>query len=68
MKLLIFIIMFLLIGAFFIISENKLAMKDKEARGKFADLYISWANRIFENSRNMVGYIVKMDWLPGEES
>ncbi len=68
MKLITFIVMFLLIGAFFIISENKLALRDSENREKFADLYVSWTNRIFDNSKTMGGYVVKLDWLPEKSS
>jgi len=68
MKLLFLVIMFLLIGSFFIISENNLALKDEEARKEFGKLYSSWFNQIFENSKNLVGYVVKLDWLPNNTS
>ena len=60
--------MFLLIGAFFIISENNLALRDSENRTKFAELYTSWADKIFDNSRNLAGYVVKLDWMPEKEN
>ena len=67
MKILVFLIIFLLVGAFFIISENHLALKNAENRKKFQDLYIVWVNKIFDNSKTTAGYVVKLDWLPGEE-
>lgn len=64
MKLLIFVMMFFLIAAFFIISENRLALKDKEARKDFSNHYYSWLNKTFENTKSMTGYVAKLDWLP----
>ena len=67
MKIVSFMLMFLLIGAFFIISENNLALKDEENREEFIELYTSWTNSIFENSKNLVGNVVKLDWLPEQQ-
>jgi len=60
--------MFLLIGAFFIISQNNLALKETGNLNKFISLYSSWFGRILDNSSNAVGYVIKMDWLPGQNS
>ena len=68
MKFYMIIIMFLLIGAFFIISENNLAMKNEDSRVEFGNLYLSWVNQIIDNSKVLTGYIVKLDWLPENES
>ena len=64
MKIIIFVLMFLLIGALFIISENNLALKDADSRVRLKNIYISWVNKIFDNSKDLVGYVVKLDWLP----
>ena len=63
-KVFLFIIMFLLIGAFFIVSSHKLALANSSARVEFGNLYLNWAGQLFDNSRGLVGYVVKMDWLP----
>jgi hypothetical protein len=68
MKLAIFVIFFFLIGAFFIISENKLALKDEEARKEFSSLYLDWFSRLFENSKFLAGYVIELDWLPQNRS
>ena len=67
MKLISFILMFLLIGAFFIITENHLALKDVENRVKFGAMYMTWFDKIFDNSSNLAGYVVRLDWLPEKE-
>ena len=66
MKIYLIIIMFILIGALFIVGENNLALRYPENRAKFSQLYISWIGQTFENTGNLVGYVVKLDWLPKE--
>lgn len=65
MKLLMFLIMFLLIGAFFIISQKNIALAKSGNFKKFTTLYFGWFEKIFENGGNIVGHVVKLDWLPG---
>lgn len=60
--------MFFLVGAFFIISENNLKLSDSGNFSKFAGLYSLWLSHIFDNSRNLAGYVIKMSWLPNESS
>lgn len=64
MKFLLFLMIFFLIGAFFIISENKMALIKTENRQEFGKLYYSWIGSLFDNSKNLVGYVIKMNWLP----
>jgi len=66
MKILMFAIFFLMIGALFIISENNLALKDSGNFPKFLGSYYSWISQLFDNSKSLAGYVVKMDWLPDE--
>ena len=66
MKIYIFIVMLLLIGAFFIISQNNLALKETGNLNKFISLYSAWIEIILDNSSGAVGYVVKMDWLPNQ--
>jgi hypothetical protein len=68
MKVIMFVIFFLLIGAFFIISENNLKMSQEGSFVRFVGLYFSWASQIFDNSVSLAGYVVKMSWLPDENN
>ena len=68
MKTFIFIIMFLLIGAFFIISNENIKMNTKENVFHFLGLYASWFDQLLGNSKTATGYLVKMEWLPGSGS
>lgn len=64
MKIIMLIIIFLMIGALFIISENNINLREKSARNDFKVLYLSWFNQLFGNTKNIIGYVVKFDWLP----
>jgi len=64
MKFAIFIVMFLLIGAFFIISNGNLHLANSEQRGQFMAGYYDWFVKIFGNTKTVTGYVVNLDWLP----
>lgn len=56
--------MFLLIGAFFIISEGNIYLGNSEERVQFFDLYGHWFDGLIDNAGTVSGYVVQMDWLP----
>lgn len=58
--------MFFLIGAFFIISENNLALKQASNIDKFLGLYSYWLSHIFDNTKGVSAYVIKMNWLPNQ--
>lgn len=62
-----FIIIFLLIGAFFLISENNIHINNTEEMTKFSSLYLSWLGNLAENAKEISGYVIKLDWLPDSE-
>ncbi len=64
MKIILFIMIFLLIGAFFIISNSNLHIGNPEQRGQFMENYYGWFLKIFDNTRTVTGYVVNMNWLP----
>jgi hypothetical protein len=69
MKFLMFLLFFLFVGAFFIISNENLNLRENGNMGVFVGLYGNWLEGLVENSKVVSGYIVKMQWLPnqGEE-
>ena len=64
MRVIVLILFFLLLGAFFIISENKLVLSKKDSYRNFILLYLEWTKGIADNIREVTGMIVKMEWLP----
>ncbi len=64
MKLFIFLIMFLFIGAFFIISQNNLALGNEGAFKSFVSLYENWLDRVYQNTLGISAYVAKLEWMP----
>ena len=58
------LIIFLILGAFFIISNENLALSDRTNFDVFKDLYYEWLINLFENSKEITGYVINSDWLP----
>ena len=64
MKLVILLLMFLVIGALLIISNNNLALYKDENIHEFKVLYIDWLDNVYKNAQTITGNLVKMRWLP----
>jgi len=64
MKIYIFILKFLFVGALFIISNQNLYLTHQEDLSRFSELYYSWLNNIFSNVVSLTAYVVKFEWLP----
>ena len=64
MKLGLFILKFLFIGALFIISNANLHLNSSVERDQFFDLFYSWLSDIFTHASQIVGYVVDSKWLP----
>ena len=63
-KYIAFIVLFLLFSAFFIISNNNLALKDKENRTIFARSYYGWFVNVIGNIKSITADVIKSNWLP----
>ena len=59
-----FIIFFLFLGAFFIISEQNIKLNGIKNIEIFFDYYLSWIYGLIDNGKTVSGYIVKREWLP----
>lgn len=64
MKTFVFIVFLLLLGAFFIISNENIKLNSKENILLFFDSYLSWLDKLLDNGKTVSGYVVKMEWLP----
>jgi len=58
-----FLVMFLMIGALFIISEKNVNIKTSDGIKHFVSYYFSWMGHTFKNIGTATGYVVKLDWL-----
>ena len=68
MKVFMLIIIFLLLGAFFIISNENLHLGDDEEFSEFSSAYKDWADGLTSNVKSLTGYLVKLEWLPPSDS
>jgi len=64
MKTFMFFIFFLLLGAFFIISEENIQLNSTDNIRIFFDSYFSWIDELTDNGKTVTGYVVGMQWLP----
>ena len=64
MRLLIFVMKFFLIGAFFIISTQNLALVHEGNLEIFVHEYGSWLVDVAQKTGGLTAYVVKVEWLP----
>jgi hypothetical protein len=64
MKIVIFVVIFFCIGAFFIISNYNLHLNKQEERSSFTSLYFSWLGNFFSQTAHITGAVVHSEWLP----
>jgi len=64
MRILLFLLIFILVGMLFIISNNNLAMIKQENISTFNRIYFSYLSDIFQNIMGISGNVVKLEWLP----
>tara|TARA_Y100000034_G_scaffold67371_1_gene81266 strand:- start:3066 stop:3299 length:234 start_codon:yes stop_codon:yes gene_type:complete len=67
MRILMIILMFFLIGGFFIISNEDLSLGNSEERMQFGEMYFTWLSNVFGNIGAITGDVVKLEWLPGSD-
>ena len=64
MKFLMFILMFLVIGALLIISNHQLALNESKNVETFLDSYISWLDNVFSNTKDVFAKTSELNWQP----
>ena len=64
MRIMLFVIKFFLLGAFFIIGNQNLALSHPENRQAFITQYQDWIYDVASNLNSLTGYIVRVEWLP----
>ncbi|MBS3098668.1 hypothetical protein J4462_00485 [Candidatus Pacearchaeota archaeon] len=67
MKLIIFIVKFLLIGALFIVTNENLALQDQANREIFYIEFQSWISDLSTHIGEITGYIINSEWLPEDK-
>ncbi|MBX4196213.1 hypothetical protein KW805_01345 [Candidatus Pacearchaeota archaeon] len=68
MRLVVVAVMFLLIGAFSIISNYNLHLGKAEDLNLFSRLYISWLDTLTAHAKTLTAFVVRSDWLPASNA
>lgn len=64
MKLQIFVVKLLFLGAFFIISNENLHLLVVSERELFFNIYFGWLSDLSAQMIDVTGYVVQFKWLP----
>ena len=64
MRIVIFVMIFFIVSALLIVSNNNLALYKNENIPKFSHLYVEWLGKVYENVITSGGYVIRLDWLP----
>ena len=51
---------------FFVISENKIALKNEGSFGNFTSAYTDWMKKAGANTAQITGHATKLDWSAKE--
>lgn len=68
MKILLGVLFFLALGAFFIISNYNLALYEDSNTALFKVYYGQWVDSLIDQVGGITGYVVNSDWLPSQNS
>lgn len=68
MRLAMFLVKFFFLGAFFIISNQNLALNEKGNFNIFLSSYSGWMEDLFYSGKAITGYVIKVDWMPKLEN
>lgn len=68
MKFYIFLIKFLFIGSLFIVSNNNLHLSEPIELQQFSDLFLGWLQTLLSHGKQITGYVIDSEWLPGPNS
>ncbi len=66
MKFVMFVVLFLLLGGFFIISNEDIHLNSSDNVDLFLSSYGKWIDGLVVNMGEVSGYVVKMEWLPNQ--
>ncbi len=58
------LIFFLALGAFFVISNENLQLRNEADFMEFGNIFYSWIQSLFSNLISVTGYVTNFDWLP----
>jgi hypothetical protein len=64
MKIILIIVIFILLNAFFIISNYNLSLQKDANLGQFFLIYGSWILKVGNNIKGITGQAITQNWIP----
>ena len=64
MKILIFMLLFLIVSGLILVNNNDLHLADKEDLKIFSELYSGWFSQVYSNVFSITGHVSKLSWFP----
>ena len=64
MRWLVFLVVFLIAGALFIISNGNLHLGNPEELQIFKSTFYGWLGQLGGNVKSLTAYVVNVDWMP----
>ena len=64
MRVLIWVLIFLVIGGFVIVKTHQIDMDNSEGRTEFIFKFTRWVYTLGKNLTILTGQIISMDWIP----
>ena len=68
MKVLIIIVIFFLMNAFFIVSNKNIPLNNVENISQVSAIYIQWVRDVVKNGAEITGNAIKLKWVPQTKS
>ncbi len=68
MKFLLYLLLFFLLGAFIIISNENLHLSNHAEASRLYSAYYSWLGGLGSNIKGITGEVVSLNWFPKENS
>jgi hypothetical protein len=64
MRFLFILLIFLFLGAFFIVSNENIKINKNQEFDRFLKFYSSWLSSLLSNAKTITGYAIRSNWLP----
>jgi hypothetical protein len=68
MRIFLLLLFFLFVSALFLVSNNNLALKEKENAMQFGRLYYNWILNTGENIFKTTAYVIRFEWMPNDNN
>ena len=66
-RLVLALLVFLILGALFIVSNENLHLSDSEEFDSFGRLYFAWVSGLISNIGDIAGNVVLENWIPDSD-